>query len=118
MQKMMKWSDSTYENVKKMFNNLFGLVQKVDAHAVSIKPFEKNMNQLSTTVNPCYPIILPSNTIKNPKNDAHCMVVTTQGGKKTIDTPMFSEVEVEVSKDDDVIEVTGESQNAIERKWT
>lgn len=57
-------------------------------HAVSIKHFEQQMTDLSTTVNPCQPSTLPSNTIKNPKNDGHVMSVTTWKGKQSLDPPM------------------------------
>ena len=33
---------------------------------------------------------IPSNTVQNPKNDVHCMAITTRGGKQTIDPPMPS----------------------------
>jgi len=74
------------------------------------------MTQLSTTVNPRQPVTLPSNTILNPKNDRHCMEVTTRGGKQTIDPPIPSGMEIETSKDDDVVEVSGESENAMEKE--
>ncbi|XP_049348532.1 uncharacterized protein LOC125813084 [Solanum verrucosum] len=89
---MMKWFDATDEIVKEMQNDLSGIGQKVDAHAVSIKQLEQEMNQLSTTVNP------------------RCMAVTTRGGKQTIDPPMSSKVETVEEKDDDEIEVVGESK--------
>ncbi|KAK4733986.1 hypothetical protein R3W88_008247 [Solanum pinnatisectum] len=44
------------------------------------------------------------------------MAVTTREGKQTIDPPMASKVKVEVTKDDDYIEVTGKSENAIEKE--
>uniref|UniRef100_M1DGD9 Integrase core domain containing protein n=1 Tax=Solanum tuberosum TaxID=4113 RepID=M1DGD9_SOLTU len=108
--------DAYLVNVKEMRNDLSGIGQKVDAHAVSIKQLEEQMNQLSTTVNPRQPGTLPSNTIQNSKNDGHCMAVITQRGKKTIDQPMPSEVEIVVEKDDDEIEVIGESKNATEKE--
>uniref|UniRef100_M1DAS9 Integrase core domain containing protein n=1 Tax=Solanum tuberosum TaxID=4113 RepID=M1DAS9_SOLTU len=74
------------------------------------------MNQLSTIVNPRHPGTLPSNTIKNLKNDGHGMAVTTRRGKQTIDPPMLSKVEILVEKDNDEIEVTGESKNATEKE--
>ncbi|XP_049345101.1 uncharacterized protein LOC125809547 [Solanum verrucosum] len=52
----------------------------------------------------------------NPKNDGQCMEVTTLGGKQTIDPPMPSGVEIGNSKDDDVVEVSGKSENAIEKE--
>uniref|UniRef100_M1DX35 Integrase core domain containing protein n=1 Tax=Solanum tuberosum TaxID=4113 RepID=M1DX35_SOLTU len=44
------------------------------------------------------------------------MAVTTRGSKQTIDPPMPSGVESENSKDDDVMEVSGESENATEKE--
>ena len=43
-----------------------------------------------------------SNTIKNSKNDGHCMEITTRGGKQTIDPPMPSN-EKKVTKDTEVV---------------
>uniref|UniRef100_M1DEX2 Integrase core domain containing protein n=1 Tax=Solanum tuberosum TaxID=4113 RepID=M1DEX2_SOLTU len=92
MKKMMKRFDVTYENVKEMRNDLSGIGQKVDAHAVSIKKLEQQMKTLPTIVNP----------------------LTTQGGKQTNDPPMLSEVEAVVERNDDEIKVTGESKSATE----
>ncbi|KAK4717987.1 hypothetical protein R3W88_016325 [Solanum pinnatisectum] len=105
MQNMMKRFDSTDENVKEMRNDLSGIGQNVDAYAVSINHLEQQMTQLSTTQHHL-----------NPKNDGHCMAVTTRGGKQTIDPPMPFGVEVEASKNDDVIEVNAESENATEKE--
>ena len=60
------------------------------------------MAQLSTTVNIRQPGTLPSNTVQNPKNDAHCVAITTRGGMQTIDPPMQSNEE-NVRKDDDKV---------------
>ncbi|XP_049406266.1 uncharacterized protein LOC125869909 [Solanum stenotomum] len=114
MQKMIKRFDVINENVKETQNDLSSIGQKVDAHAVSIKHFELQMTQLSTIVKPRQPGTLPSNTIQ--KKDGYCMTVTTRGGKQTIDPPMPSRVEVKVSKDDEVIEVNGEPENATEKE--
>ena len=70
------------------------------------------MAQLSATVNTRQPGTLPSNTIQNPKNDAHCMTITTRGGKQTIDPPMPSNEE-NVRKDDDkVVKGSGEAEES------
>ena len=58
------------------------------------------MALLSTIVNTRQPGTLPRNTVKNPKNDAHCMAITTRGGRQTIDPPMPS-IEENVRKDND-----------------
>ena len=60
------------------------------------------MAQLSATVNTRQPGTLPSNIVQNPKNDAHCMAITTWGGKQTINPPMPSNEE-NVRKDDDKV---------------
>ena len=69
---------------------LVSIGQKVDTHAILIKQIELQMAQLSVTVNTRQPGTLPSNTVQNPKNDEHCMAITTRGGKQTIDPPMPS----------------------------
>uniref|UniRef100_M1DQL8 Integrase core domain containing protein n=1 Tax=Solanum tuberosum TaxID=4113 RepID=M1DQL8_SOLTU len=74
------------------------------------------MTQLSTTVNPCQPGTLPNNTIQNPKNDGHCMIVTTRGGKQTIDPFMPSVVDAEMTKEDDVVEAREEFETATEQE--
>ena len=66
------------------------------------------MAQLSATVNTRQTGTLPNKTVQNPKNDAHCMAITTQGGKQTIDPPMPSNEE-NVRKDDDKL-VQGSSE--------
>ena len=69
------------------------------------------MAQLSATVNTRQPGTLPSNTVQNPKNDAHCMAITTQGGKQTIDPPMPSGLEKVIRDNDTVVEVSGELED-------
>ena len=69
------------------------------------------MAQLSATVNTRQPSTLPSNTVQNPKNDGHCMQITTRGGKQTIDPPMPSGVENMIRGDDEVVEVSGELED-------
>ena len=51
------------------------------------------MAQLPVTVNTRQLGTLPTNTFQNPKNDAHCIAINTQGGKETIDPPMLSNEE-------------------------
>ena len=60
------------------------------------------MAQLSATVNTRQTGTLPSNTVQNPKNDVHCMAITTRGGKQTIDPPMPSN-ENKVTEDTDKV---------------
>ena len=70
------------------------------------------MPQLCVTLNTRQPSTLPSKTLKNTKNDGHCMEITTRGGKKTIDPPMPSNEE-NVRKDDDkVIKGSGEAEES------
>ena len=66
------------------------------------------MAELSLTLNPRQSGSLPRNTVQNHKNDRHCMAVTTQGGKQTIDPPMPFGVENVIRGNDEVVEVTGE----------
>ena len=66
------------------------------------------MAHLSAIVNTKQSITFPSNTIQNPKNDGHCMAVTTRDGKQTIDPLMPSRVENVIRGDDEVVEVSGE----------
>ena len=68
------------------------------------------MAQLSTRVNTRQLGTLPRNTVQNPKNDAHFMEITTQGGKQTTNPPMSSNEE-KVRKDDDkVVKGSGEAE--------
>ena len=69
------------------------------------------MAQLSATVNTRQLGTLPSNTVQNPKNDVHCMAITTQGGKQTVDPHMTSGVEKVIRDDDTVVEVSGELED-------
>jgi len=71
---------------------------------------------LSATLNTRQPGTFPSNTIQNPKNDGHCMAITTRGGKWTIDPPMTSDIEKVVEIDGDKIEITEETKNATEKE--
>ena len=58
------------------------------------------MAEISAIVNTRQLGTLPSNTVQNPKNDAHCMAITTLGGKQSVDPPMPS-IEENVRKDND-----------------
>ena len=70
------------------------------------------MPQLSATVNTRKPSTLSSNTIQNPKNEGHCMEITTRGGNQTIDPPMPCNEE-NVRKDDDkVVKGSGEEEES------
>ena len=64
------------ERAKKLRSDLANIGKKIEAHVVSIKRLELEMSELSTIVNPRQPGILPSNTVKNLKNDGHCMAIT------------------------------------------
>lgn len=112
MWNIMRRFDTTHDNL----NDLSCIAQKFDAPAVSIKHLEKQMTQLSTTVNPRQPHTLPCNTRKNPKNDGNCMSVTSHSGKKTMDLPMPSKVETRTNKYNDVDEVCGVYDNATEKE--
>ena len=90
LQKTMRRFDASDEHTKELRSDLVGIGQKLDTQAISIKQTELQMVQLSATVNTRQPGTLPSNTVKNLKNDRHCMAITTRGGKQTIDPPMPS----------------------------
>ena len=113
LHKMMRRFDASDEHIKELRGDLASIGHKVDTHAISIKKIELQMIQLSATVNTRQSGTLPSNTVQNPKNDAHCMTITTRGGKQTIDPPMPSNEE-NVRKDDDKVvkgSVEGEESN-------
>ena len=111
LHKMMRRFDVSDEHDKELRNDLAGIGQKVVTHAISIKQLELQYAQLSATVNTRQPGTLPSNTVQNPKNDGHCMAITTRGGKQTIDPPMPSN-EKKVTKDtDNVVDISGEVED-------
>ena len=98
----MRRFDASDEHIKELRNDLAGIGQKVDTHAILIKQLELQLAQLSATVNTRQPGTLPSNTVQNLKNDRHCMAITTRSGKQTIDPPMPSN-ENEVTKETDKV---------------
>ena len=102
LHKMMRRFNVSDEHIKELRCDLASIGQKFDTHAISIKKIELQIAQLSASVNTRQPGTLPSNTVQNPKNDAHCMEITTRGGKQTIDPPMPSNKE-KVRKDDDKV---------------
>ena len=109
---MMRRFDASDEHIKELRCDLASIWQKVDTHAILIKQIELQMAQLYATVNTRQPGTLPGNTVQNPKNDAHCMTITTRGGKKTIDPPMSSNEE-KVRKDNNkVVEGSGEAEDS------
>ena len=71
--------------IKSLRNDLAGIGQKVDTHAILIKQLELQLAQLSATVNTRQPGTLPSHTVQILKNDGHCIAITTRGGKQIID---------------------------------
>ena len=105
--KMMRRFDASDEHTKELRSDLESIGKKFDAHAISIKHLELQMAQLSSTMNPRKLGTLSRNTVKNLKNDEHCMTVTTRGGKQTIDQKMTSSVEYMIIGDDEVVEVNG-----------
>ena len=112
LQKMMRRFNVSDEHIKELRCDLASIGQKVDTHAISIKQIELQMSQLTAIVNRQQPGTLPSNTVQNPKNDAHCMTITTRGGKQTIDPPISS-TEENVRKDNDnVVKGSGEAKES------
>ena len=115
LHKMMRRFDANIEHIKELRSDLAGIGKKVDTHAISIKQIELQMAQLFATVNTRKLGTLPSNTVQILKNDAHCMAITTQGGKQTIDPPMPSNKD-KVRKDNDkVVEGSGEEEIALKK---
>ena len=102
LHKMMRRFDTSDEHIKELRCDLASIGQKVDTHAISIKQIKLQVAQLSATVNTRQPSTLPSNTVQNPKNDAHCMAITTQGGRQTVDPPMQSTEEYVVKGSSEV----------------
>ena len=51
MHKMMKRFDASDEHTKELRNDLAGIEEKVDTHAISIKHLELQMAQLAATMN-------------------------------------------------------------------
>ena len=58
------------------------------------------------------PGTLPSNTVRNSKNDAQFMAITTRGGKQTIDPPMSSTEENLRKDNDNVLKDSGEAEES------
>ena len=108
LHKMMRSFNANDEHIKELRSDLAGIGQKVDTHAISIKQIELQMDQLFVNVNTRQPDTLPSNTVQNTKNDAHCMTITTRGGKQTIDQPVPSSVEKVIRDDDTSVDASGE----------
>ena len=117
LHKMMRRINVSDEQIKELRCDLASIGQKVDTDAISIKQIELQMAQLSATANTRQPGTLPSNTVQNLKNDAHCMTITPQGGKQTIDPPMPS-YEEKVRKDNDkVVKGSGEAEDTTGKKY-
>ena len=107
LHKMMRRFDASDEQNKELRNDLAGIGQKIDTHAISIKQLELQLAQLSATVNTRQSGTLPSNIVQNTKNDGHCMAITTRGGKNTIDPPLPSKEEKVIKDNDKVKEGSG-----------
>ena len=112
LHKMMRRFDANDEHINELRSDLASIGKKVDTHAILIKQIELQMSQLSKTVNTQQPGTLPSNSVKNPKNDAHCMEITNRGGKKTINPPMPSNEEKLRKDDDKVVKRSGEAEDS------
>ena len=81
LHKMMRRFDASDEHNKELRNDLAGIGQKFDTHAISIKKLELQLAQLFATLNTWQPGTIPSKTFQNPKNNKHCMAITTPGDK-------------------------------------
>ena len=62
-------------------------------------------------MNTWQPGTLPSNNVQNPKNDGHCMAITTRGGKQTIDPPMPSNEKKVTEDTDKMVDLDGELED-------
>ena len=111
LHKMMRRFDASDEKNKELRNDLASIGQKDDTHAISIKQLELQLAQLSATANTRQPGTLSSNTVQNPKNDGHCMAITTRGGKQTIDPPMPSKEEKVIKDNNKAVEGSGEVED-------
>lgn len=67
-------------------------------------------------MNPHQQGTLPINTIQNPKNDGHCIIVIMRGGKQTIDVLMPTRVESKKEPKEDGIEVVDEPKDQHEKE--
>ena len=67
MQKMMRRFDASEEHTKELRSDLTSIGQKYDAHAISIKHLELQMDQVFSNINPCQSGTLLSNTVLNTK---------------------------------------------------
>ncbi|TMX03846.1 hypothetical protein EJD97_013572, partial [Solanum chilense] len=92
-----------YGAVEDMMHKLMRRFDASDEHTKELR------NDLA--VNTRQPGTVPSNTVKNLKNDRHCMTITTRGGKQTIDPPLPSGVEKVIRDDDTVVDVSGELED-------
>ena len=81
LHKIMRRFDASDKHIKELRSDLAGIGKKFDTHTISIKQIELQMAQLSTTMNTRQPVTFSTNIMKNTKNDAHCMEITTRGGK-------------------------------------
>ena len=112
LHKMMRRFDANEENIKELRGDIAIIAQKVDTNAISIKLIELQVAQLSATVNTRQQGTLPSNTCQNLKNDAHCMAITTQGGKQTNNPTMPSTQENVRKNNDNVVKGSGQAEKS------
>ena len=63
LKKIRRRFDATDEHAKVFRGDLANIRQKLDAHAISIKHLELQMDQLSSIMNPRQPSILPKNIV-------------------------------------------------------
>ena len=112
LHKNMRRFDASDEHIKDLRGDLASFGKKVDTQTILIKPIELQMAQLSAIVNTRQPGTLPCNTVQNPKNDAHCMTITTWGGRQTIDPPMPSNEENVRKDNDNMVKGSGEAERS------
>ena len=108
LKKMMKRFDASDENAKEFRGDLADIREKLNAHGITIKHLELQMALLSSTMNPHQSGSHPSNTVHNPKNKGHFMLVTSRGGKQIIDPYTLFVLKDVVRRDVEAVEVSDE----------
>ncbi|XP_015168695.1 uncharacterized protein [Solanum tuberosum] len=95
----------TEMGVKEMKGDFSNMSQLVDSHTTSIKQIEQQLGPLSGSLNQRKNGSLPSDMIRNPKKDGHCMAITTRSGK-ILDDPISAS-----TKHEQVLEQVGREED-------
>ncbi|KAK4709685.1 hypothetical protein R3W88_004198 [Solanum pinnatisectum] len=106
--KVLQKVESTDAGVKEMKSDFSSMSQLVDSHTTSIKQIEKQLGQLSASLNQRKNGSLPSDTIQNPNKDGHCIAIATMTGKILTDPISTS------TKHEQVLEQAGRDEDEAE----